>query len=78
MSTAPIILNFGFGSKNTVLNFGFGSRTAGFIFGLVSPTTVLNCSWTTALNFWLVSQITPGLGLVVRLQQSTLGWVVGL
>ena len=81
MSPAPIVLNFGFGSQTTVLNFGFGSRTTVFIFGLGSPTTVLNFGfdiWTKALNLQLGSQTTRGLGLVVRLQYSTLGWVVGL
>ena len=78
MSPAPIVLNFGFGSQTTVLNFGFGSLTTVLIFGLGSPTTVLNCIPTTALNFRLVSRTTLWLGLVVGLQYSTLGWVVGL
>ena len=65
----------------TVLNFGFGSRTTVFIFGLGSPTTALNFgfgSQTTALNFRLGSRTTLGLGLEVRLQFSTLSWVVRL
>ena len=44
-------------------------------------TTVLNFGFgspTTALNFRLGSRTTLGFGLVVRLQYSTLGWVVGL
>ena len=64
-----------------VLSFGFGSQTTKYIFGLGNPTTVLNLGFgsrTTALNFRLGSRTTCGLGLVVRLQYSTLGWVVGL
>ena len=75
------VLNFGFGSRTTLLNFGLDSRTTEFIFGLGSPTTVLNfgfVSRTTALNYRLGSQTTLELGLVVRLQYLTLGWVVGL
>ena len=74
-------LNFGCGSQTTVLNFGLGSRTTVFIFGFGSPTTILNFGFgsrTTALNLGLGSRTTLGVGLVVRLQYSTLGWVVGL
>ena len=49
--------------------------------GLGSPTTVLNFGFGSrnpALNFRLGSQTILGLGLVVRLQYSTLGLVVGL
>ena len=55
--------------------------TTVFIFGFGSPTTALNFgfgSQTTALNFWLGSRTTLGLGLEVRLQFSTLSWVVRL
>ena len=86
------MLNFGLGSRTTefifgpsnpttVLNFGLGSRTTEFIFRLGSPTKVLNFGLgvqTRALNFWSGSRTTLQLGLVVRLQYSTLGWVVRL
>ena len=58
-----------------------GSQTTVIIFGLVSLTTVLNFGFgirTTALNFQFGSQTILGLGLVVRLQYSTLGLVVEL
>ena len=69
------------GIWTTVLNFGLGSRTAVFILWLGSLTTVLNFGFgsrTSVWNFRLDSPTTLGLGLVVRLQYSTLGWVVGL
>ena len=81
MSPAPIVLNLGFGSQTAVLNFRLGSQTTDFIFGLGSSTTVLNFGFgcqTKELNFWLGSRTILGLGLVVRLQYSTLGYVVGL
>ena len=46
-----------------------------------SPTTVLNLgfgSQTKEQNFWLGSRNILGLGLVVRLQYLTSGWVVRL
>ena len=70
-----------FGIWTIVLNFGLSGLTTVFIFGLGSPTTVLNFGFgsrTTALNFQLDRWNTLGLGLVVRLQYSTLGWVVRL
>ena len=70
-----------FGSQTTILNFGLGSQTTDFIFWLGSSTTILNFGFgcqTKELNFWLGSWTILGLGLVVRLQYSTLGWVVGL
>ena len=81
MSPAPIFFILGFGSQTTVLNFWLGNQTTDFIFGLGSSTTVLNFgfgSQTKELNFWLGSRTIHGLDLVVRLQYSTLGWVVGL
>ena len=70
------IFIFRLGSLTTVLNFGLGSPTTEFIFWLGSPTTVLNFGFGSrikALNFWLGSRTTLLLGLVVRLQYSTLG-----
>ena len=65
-----------FDSQTTVLNFGLGRRTtkltlvccrtAVLNFGLGSPITVLNFGWVAGLQ-------NLALGLVVRLQYSTLG-----